>query len=233
MAYGKLPAVVTKDMLSDEDIQRLRAELAEGRTPTVWFTPAAVGMPAGKSAKVLAFDEPAEGEFIKIRPTGSQDEVSLSPSELTANKPPRKTQPTRRKAPVERPKPAPAEPFEPWTPEPASTPKTRQTSAKPAAEKPKPAPAGRRKPPSEVSVTLNSTPEGEWTVEVMVGKRRAVRSTPVAATAVAKAAKELPDEVHDAIEAVLDAARQLQQDRIERLRAELEAAQRTLDDLSD
>jgi hypothetical protein len=241
VVYGKLPRVATKDMLSDEDIAQLRAELAEGRNPTVWFTPAAVGMPAGKSAKVIAFTEPAEGDFIQVRPTGSQDEVSLSPSELTANRPPRpKRQPVRktqeaRDAQPTRPAPAPAEPSRTRVVSTPSAPALDAPQQRTAslANRPKTATGARKKPPAEVSVTLNSTQEGEWTVEVVVGKRRAVRPTPVAATAVAKAARELPEEVTEAIDAVLEAARQLQQERIERLQAELEAAQRTLDDLSE
>ena len=225
-------------MLSDQDIQRLRVELAEGRTPTVWFTSAAVGMPAGKSAKVVSFTEPADGDFIQVRPTGSQDEASFSAAELTVNRPPRKREPTRKK-PAERTEQETSPPLMAQPTRPQSAPPTKPRAVapveppRPAADKPKPTSGGRRKPPAEVSVTLNSTQDGEWTVEVMVGKRRAVRATPVAAASVAKAARELPTEVTEAIDAVLDAARQLQQDRIERLQAELAAARRTLDELSE
>ncbi|HEV2780986.1 MAG TPA: cell wall anchor protein, partial [Actinophytocola sp.] len=89
--------------LSDEDLAQLRDELAGGRAPMVWFTPAAVGVPAGGSAKVVAFDEPGEGDFIQVRPTGSKDVLSFSPSELTRTRPPRKkavARPTRAAAPA-------------------------------------------------------------------------------------------------------------------------------------
>ncbi|GAA5153351.1 hypothetical protein GCM10023321_23470 [Pseudonocardia eucalypti] len=102
-------------------------------------------------------------------------------------------------------------------------------AAKAAAEKRRP-PGGQRS--ADVTVTLVSSPDGEWTVEVMVGKKRAVRPTPVQAADVAKAARSLPGPVTEAIEASLEAARRRQQERVEQLRSELEAAQRALQELS-
>ncbi|WP_343939044.1 DUF6319 family protein, partial [Pseudonocardia zijingensis] len=99
-----------------------------------------------------------------------------------------------------------------------------------AAKKPaRPRPAAR---PVEVTVTLNSTAEGEWTVEVTAGRKRTVRPTPVQPGEVAKAARSLPAAVAEAIESSLEAARQRQAERVERLRAELDAAQRALQELS-
>ena len=40
--------------LSAEEIRGLRDELTGGGTPTVWFTAAAVGVPEGRSGKVIA-----------------------------------------------------------------------------------------------------------------------------------------------------------------------------------
>jgi len=82
-----------------------------------------------------------------------------------------------------------------------------------------------------VTVTLFASAEGEWTVEVTVGKKRLVRSLPVQAAEVAKAARSLPSPVTEAIEASLAAARKRQTDRVEQLRAELEAAQLALREL--
>jgi hypothetical protein len=78
---------------------------------------------------------------------------------------------------------------------------------------------------------LNSTAAGEWTVEVVAGKKRTVRPTPVQPTDVAKAARSLPPTVAEAIETSLEAARQRQLERVERLREELDAAQRALQEL--
>lgn len=76
--------------LSAEEIRGLRDELAGGGTPTVWFTAAAVGVPEGRSGKVTALDDPAEGDFIQVRPAGSKDVLSFSAGEVTVVKPPRK-----------------------------------------------------------------------------------------------------------------------------------------------
>ncbi|MDT7788308.1 MAG: hypothetical protein QOF58_6727 [Pseudonocardiales bacterium] len=221
-----------KSGLSAEDVDSLRSQLDGGTQPLVWFTAAAVGMEAGRSAKLLAFTEPEEGDFIQVRPTGSKDEMSFGPAELTLEKPP-----PRKKAPA----PAPPEPpreteiLHPYVPE---------APVKPAAPKPKPAPAPvvaepapvKRKPAAknatpEVTITLVSVGEGEWTVEVLQGTRKTIRPTPVSPASVAQAAKLLTPEVAEIVEGVLNAARAQQLARVEQLRAELEAAQKALDDL--
>ncbi|WP_112272237.1 DUF6319 family protein [Lentzea terrae] len=221
-----------KSGLSAEDVDSLRSQLNEGTQPMVWFTAAAVGMEAGRSAKLLAFTEPEEGDFIQVRPTGSKDEMSFGPAELTLVKPPPRKKP---------PAPAPPEPpreteiLYPYVPE---------APVKPAAPKPKPAPVVEAAPAPkparkssakgatpEVTVTLTSAGEGEWTVEVLQGTRRSVRPTPVSPAAVAQAAKLLTPEVAEIVEGVLNAARAQQLARVEQLRAELEAAQKALDDL--
>ncbi|MFC6094614.1 DUF6319 family protein [Saccharothrix lopnurensis] len=225
MAKGK------PNSLSPEDIEHLRAELTAGRPPAVWFTSAAVGVEAGRSGKVMAFTEPEEGDFIQVRPTGDRDDLSFSPGELTVEKPA-----PRKRAPV-----APKEP-EPAAPAPVEhiyTPAPPPPKPKPApAPTPRPAPAAkpagaRKGKPAEVTVTLVSTAEGEWTVDVQWGSKRTLRSAPVAASAVAQAAKLLPPEVDEAVDSVLTAARERHLARVEQLRAELEAAQRALDELSD
>ena len=232
-------AKAKQSSLSPQDIDHLRAELAAGRPPAVWFTSAAVGVEAGRSGKVVAFTEPAEGDFIQVRPTGEKDDLSFSPGELTVEKPaPRKRTPAVAAAaapassPVSSPAPSPVEHI--YTPAPAPA---------PAPPKPKPAPApaapAERRPaarkqakPAEVTVTLTSTADGEWTVDVQWGSRRTLKAAPVAASAVSQASKLLPAEVDEAVESVLSAARERHLARVEQLRAELEAAQRALDDLT-
>lgn len=242
--------------LSDDDLAQLRAELAAGRPPMVWFTSAAVGVPAGGSAKIVAFADTAEGDFIQVRPTGSKDVLSFSPSELTRTRPPRKkaaAKPTRAAKPSPRAaEPAPAAPraVDPPTraPEPvpaaapAQPPEVRPTAARPArparataspAEARPAAPARRGRPPApaEVTVTLTSNESGDWTVEVVVGKKRTVRPVPVAPADVAKAARALPAQVADAVDRALESARRQQQARVAQLEAELAEAQRALKDL--
>lgn len=219
--------------LSAEQIDQLRAELADGRRPMVWFTPAAVGVDAGRSAKVLAIGDPPDGDFIQVRPTGSQDELSFSPNELTMEKP------ARRKKTVQPPAPAPPAPApvsellvvreKPPARKPAAARRPEPASAPPAAE---PVRRGRAKQPAPITVTLSSTPEGEWTVEVLTGSKRSVRAQPIGAGAVASAARALGGDIEAAIEGALRAAREQQRARVERLEAELASARQALDELS-
>ncbi|OZM77019.1 DUF6319 family protein [Pseudonocardia sp. MH-G8] len=229
--------------LSDQDLEAARAELSAGKPVTVWFTPAAVGVPAGGSAKLIAIDDTAEGDFIQIRPAGTRDTMFCSPGELTRTRPPRKRAgsasapaPEPAKGPESAKRPEPAKRATPAPAPPAPVPAEPARPAEPpAAEKrpERPRAAGRTpRPPAEVTVTLNASPDGEWTVEVMTGKKRSVKATPVQAGDVAKAARALPSEVAEAIESSLEAARLRQVDRVERLRAELDAAQRALQELS-
>ncbi|WP_433273477.1 DUF6319 family protein [Pseudonocardia xinjiangensis] len=237
--------------LSEQDLAAARTELSGGKPFTVWFTSAAVGVPAGGSAKVISIDDMAEGDFIQVRPAGKRDTMFCSPSELTRIRPARKPAPQpaarapERTAPESEPPSPPSRPQQ--QPEPESIPAVaqrqsppvvpdRQSTPAPAAERApdRPRPAGGRTAarPVEVTVTLSATAEGEWTVEVMVGKKRTVRPTSVQPADVARAARSLPPVVAEAIEASLEAARQRQLDRVERLRTELEAAQRALQELS-
>jgi hypothetical protein len=221
--------------LSDQDLEQLRGELAAGRSPMVWFTSAAVGVPAGGSAKIVAFADTAEGDYVRVRPTGSKDVLSFSPSELTRTRPPRRkaTPPKVTRAVRSRAKaPEPATPPAPPPPA-APPPSARPPEVVPAAPKPAARRAARSAAPkpADVIVTLTSTPTGEWTVDVVVGKKRTVRALQVAPGDIAKAARALPSQVGDAIDASLAAARRQQQARVTRLQAELEQAQRTLKDL--
>jgi hypothetical protein len=230
--------MVKQSSLSPQDLDHLRAELAAGRPPAVWFTSAAVGVEAGRSAKVIAFTDPDEGDFIQVRPTGSKDEMSFSPAELTVEKPPRKKAPaTRASVPAEQSAPkeeiieypyVPAPPLKPTPVRPAPAPE--QAAA--AAARPARPSSRKQAKVAEVTVTLSSTAEGEWTVDVMSGSKRTVRAAPVAASAVAQAAKLLTPEVAEAVETVLSAARAQHLAKVEQLRAELEAAQRALDELT-
>ncbi|GAA1256974.1 hypothetical protein GCM10009609_20090 [Pseudonocardia aurantiaca] len=218
--------------LSEEDLVAARAELAAGRPFTVWFTPAAVGVPANGSARVVSIDDVAEGDFIQVRPAGSRDALFCSPSELTRTRPPRKQakkQPDPAPGPVAPAESAPRPPAP--LPEKSAPPKPPPLPEK-APDRPRSGGARPAARPAEVTVTLNATTDGEWTVEVMIGKKRVVRPTPVQAGDVAKAARSLPSPVAEAIESSLEAARHRQVERVERLRAELDAAQRALQELS-
>ncbi|MBF6355063.1 hypothetical protein IU449_10995 [Nocardia higoensis] len=237
--------------LSDSEIQHIAAEIAAGRPPMVWFTAAAVGVAEGRSGKVVALGDPAEGDFLQVRPTGSRDVLSFSPVEVTVTKPPRekaaaapgRAEPAPRKeTPVTQPpSPTSAPVAKESAPRPAQDAAKTQpaktaapapdpaASSRPAAKAAK-APARKAKAP-EVSVTLAGTADGEWTVEVVTGKKRSVRGLPVSSAAVAQAAKLLHPEVAEVVAGILDAAREAQLAKVAQLQAELEAAKRALEDL--
>ncbi|WP_233576528.1 DUF6319 family protein [Saccharopolyspora rhizosphaerae] len=193
---------------------------------------------------MIALNEPAEGDFIQVRPAGSKDVLSFSTAEITQVKPPRK-------------KPTP-EPAKPAAKAPATKPNQQAGSAasekpaeKPAAKqaapaaKPRPqttaksgeSAAGRRTPRQTKQsiggavVTLTAGEDGQWSVEVTSPKRKLVKPTQVPANAVAQAAKLLHDDVAAAVEPLIEAAREQHRARVEQLRAELEAAQAALHEL--
>ncbi|MEV4648489.1 DUF6319 family protein [Saccharopolyspora sp. NPDC049357] len=230
--------------LSSDELRTIREELSAGTTPTVWFTSSAVGVQEGRSGKVIALGEPAEGDFIQVRPAGSKDVLSFSTAEVTQVKPPRK-------------KPTPEPAAKPAAKTPASTP-SRATETKPVekpAAKPAPAPAAKsstqatakpadnsaaRRKPRQVKqpvggavVTLTADQDGQWSVEVANAKRKLVKPTQVPANAVAQAAKLLHDDVAAAVEPLIDAAREQHRARVEQLRAELEAAEAALEELDE
>ncbi|MBF6063383.1 hypothetical protein IU500_18015 [Nocardia terpenica] len=245
--------------LSDTEIRQIAADIAGGRPPMVWFTAAAVGIPEGRSGKVVALGEPSEGDFLQVRPTGSKDVLSFSPTEVTLTKPARrqpaaaaksstakKTTATRKDTAVtmpptvHTPAPTPApEPAKPAAAEPNSPAKPADAAPKPAAKPsgaaPKPAKsAAARKPKApEVTVTLSGTTEGEWTVDVVNGKKRTVRGLPVSGAAVAQAAKLLHPEVAEVVDSILESVRTSQRAKVEQLQAELEQARKLLDELTD
>jgi hypothetical protein len=230
--------------LSSDELRTIREELSAGTTPTVWFTSSAVGVQEGRSGKVIALGEPAEGDFIQVRPAGSKDVLSFSTAEVTQVKPPRK-------------KPTPEPAAKPAAKTPASTPRSA-TETKPAekpAAKPAPAPAAKpstqatakpadtaaaRRKPRQVKqpvggavVTLTADQDGQWSVEVANAKRKLVKPTQVPANAVAQAAKLLHDDVAAAVEPLIEAAREQHRARVEQLRAELEAAEAALEELDE
>ncbi|WP_069162923.1 hypothetical protein [Nocardia altamirensis] len=78
---------IDQKSLSDTEIQRIAAAIAQGRSPTVWFTAAAVGITEGQSGKVVALADSSEPDHVRVRPAGSKDTLAFSPTELTISKP--------------------------------------------------------------------------------------------------------------------------------------------------
>jgi hypothetical protein len=245
--------------LSDTEIRQIATDIAAGAAPMVWFTAEAVGVPEGRSGKVVALGDPTEGDFLQVRPTGSKDVLSFSPTEVTLTKPARRTAPaapTTRKDPalttpstVSQPSTPSQEPAKPVVTEqdsapstPAATPESgdpaRPAAPKPAAGAPRPprekapAAAAKKAKTPEVTVTLSGTADGEWTVDVVNGKKRTVRGLSVAGATVAQAAKLLHPEVAEVVDSVLESVRTSQRAKVEQLQAELESARRLLDELT-
>ncbi|WP_269821637.1 DUF6319 family protein [Nocardia yamanashiensis] len=188
-----------------------------------------------------------------MKPTGSKDVLSFGPTEVTLTKPARKDaaagvkpkSATRKDSTVTMPSPAaapatpPSEPVSPpapkaEAPQPSSAP---APAAKPAggaapapAKKSAPAAAKKAKAP-EVTVTLLGTADGEWTVEVVAGKKR-TKGLPVPSSAVSQAAKLLHPEVAEVVDGVLESVRASQRAKVEALQAELESARKLLDELA-
>ncbi|WP_336081018.1 DUF6319 family protein [Nocardia sp. SSK8] len=227
-------------VLSEAELARIAGELAEGKPPMVWFTAAAVGVAEGKSGKVVALGDPADGDFLQVRPTGSKDVLSFGPSEVTLTKPARGTAaaPSNRKEttvtqPSTTPSAAPTPPRS-LAPVPDAAPKPAPASSPapaPAPARAAKAPAARKPKAPEVTVTLTGTSDGEWTVDVVNGKKRSVKGMSVTSAAVAQAAEILHPEVAEVVAGILEAARGAQQQKVEQLQAELEAAKRLLAEL--
>lgn len=231
--------------LTEQDVTALRDEVAAGTTVTVWFTAAAVGVPTGGSAKIVAVGDVPEGDFIQVRPAGSRDTMFCSPNELTRTRPARRPaasrtrpKPAEKAAPQEKPAPqekqVPEEKQAPAAHEQASTPEPTAPAEETPAAPAKKAPARPRKRAERsgpVTVSLSSTVDGDWAVEVRVGTKRVVPATPLPATEVAAVARSLPPAVAEVMTAALAEARRRQEERVAHLREELDAAQRTLDQL--
>ncbi|MFC0545496.1 DUF6319 family protein [Kutzneria chonburiensis] len=221
--------------LSDEDVEHLRDELVRGREPTVWFTADAVGVEAGRSARVTALNDPDEGDYIQVRPAGSHDELSFSPSELTLERPGRKRSP--QVPAVSRPsmeqRMSEIENTTTEAPEEVAAGDTAVVEEAPAAKKPRPAASTAKKTRvADVVITISGSVDGDWTVDVVAAKKKALRALPVTPALVGQAAKALHPEVAESIEAILEQAREQQTAKVEQLRAELEAAQKALEELA-
>ncbi|MGW5917404.1 DUF6319 family protein [Nocardia fluminea] len=235
-------------VLTEAELARIAGELAEGKPPMVWFTAAAVGVAEGKSGKVVALDDPSAGDFLQVRPTGSKDVLSFGPSEVTLTKPARgttvapggsaRTRPESVPAPSNRKDNTVTQPStlpSAATPAPRSLAPVSDDAPKPAPAAPRPAKAApvRKAKAAEVTVTLTGTADGEWTVDVVNGKKRSVKGMAVSSAAVAQAAKILHPEVEEVVAGILEAARGAQQAKVAQLQAELEAARKLLEELGD
>lgn len=231
----------TPSPLSETDIAFIAAEISAGRPPMVWFTAAAVGVPAGRSGKVMALGDRTGDDFLSIKPTGSKDVLSFSPAEVTMSKPakPKKSpEPpashTENELAAQGPGTATRKDtrVSSATVESTTTPAASESVANPTSSKSKSAAARKSKAP-DVVVTLTGTADGVWTVEATSGKKRAVKALSVTSVAAAQAAQILHPDIAEVVDGVLAAARGAQRAKVEQLQAELQQAQALLAELSD
>jgi uncharacterized protein DUF6319 len=91
-----------------------------------------------------------------------------------------------------------------------------------------------RKPTAiELTLTVSGTADGDWHAELRHGATWIARNLPVPASAVARAAKELHDDLANPINEVIQAARSQQEARVAALEAELEKARKALAEMAD
>ena len=128
------------------------------------------------------------------------------------------------------------EPVVEETPAPAPEAEAPKPVEAPKAEKPKPArpkSTAKKTRTVELTLTVTGTAEGEWQADLVHGTQRVVSGLVIPAIAVAKAAKELHEDIAEGIETVLEAARDQHRTRMEELEAELARVKAQLAELSE
>lgn len=225
----------TRGGLTEEQVQEIGAELANGGRPKVVLRESSSGLPAGTVGVVTRLGDPSESdEFVVVRI--HNDELPFTPGELEPA-PPR----GRRLRPAES-ESVPAVAFTQATPTPAATP----VAAAPADAAPAPAP----KPTPKVAPAAESAPrptaraeaarrssakravpkltvqlhydERGWTVEASRGTRALVKPSPVRPAAALQVAELLDnDQVSQAIADIAQAEREEAARRAAELRAQL------------
>ncbi|GAA2668495.1 MULTISPECIES: DUF6319 family protein [Actinosynnema] len=114
---------------------------------------------------------------------------------------------------------------------------TAPKAEKPEVEEPKPAKrvksTAKKTRTVELTLTVTGTADGEWQADLVHGTRRIVSGLSVPAAAVARAAKELHEDIANEIEVVVEAAREQHRSRMEELEAELAKVKQALAELND
>jgi len=105
-----------------------------------------------------------------------------------------------------------------------------ETEAKPAK---RPKSTAKKTRTVELTLTVTGTADGEWQADLVHGTKRVVQGLSISAAAVARAAKELHDDIAGGIEEVIETARAQHRTRMEELEAELAKVKAALAELSD
>ncbi|QFZ17696.1 DUF6319 family protein [Saccharothrix syringae] len=109
-------------------------------------------------------------------------------------------------------------------------PKTDEAEAKPAK---RPKSTAKKTRTVELTLTVTGTADGEWQADLVHGTKRVVQGLSISAAAVARAAKELHEDIAGGIEEVIETARAQHRTRMEELEAELARVKAALAELSD
>ncbi|MFC6011185.1 DUF6319 family protein [Nocardia lasii] len=221
VAEGKSGKVIALDDPSAGDFLQVRPT---GSKDVLSFGPSEVTLT--KPARVPAAPRPVAASRSTSPP------ATTSPSAPTDPAP---TESGRVPADVPAPSPRKETPVTQPSTLPSATPSAPRSLTPEETAKPRPAkaPAARKAKAPEVTVTLTGTADGEWTVDVVNGKKRSVKGLAVSSAAVGQVAKILHPEVAEVVAGILEAARETQQAKVAQLQAELEAARKLLDELGE
>lgn len=226
------------------DIDRLRADLAAGKTVRVAIASSAQ-FPDGASGRVRGVGDPdvVGPEFVDVEVTvnGVKDVVPFAPADLAppaARRRPASVDRSAAPAPAALPAqrlpaavaPSPAlRPLPAAPPPPPITPENADPTPTPATATAKPA-AGRRptaaRPGKAISVTVATSDADPtaWRVEARIGSRVVVKPTPISPARAWDLVQALDNEpLSTAVGTVLEQHRQATQARAEALAAELQA----------
>ncbi|KXO99438.1 hypothetical protein [Tsukamurella pseudospumae] len=192
---------MAEQTLTEDDLTRYAAALAEGRKPLVYLIEAvpSLGLAAGASARVVEVD----GATVTVKPTGVDDQLPYEARELRSTKQPK---------PVKR------------APKKAAAPASG--SAVPSGTRPgTPAPKAAR----SVTITLHVGSDNTASLKVTRNAQKPAGASEIALPAVHKALAGLGDkEARAAVDEVLSTARDAAADKVAALQAELAAAKKSL-----
>lgn len=215
--------------LTDQDVQQLRDQLAEGKRPRVQLSGSQFA--AAPSATVVRIGDPAvDGSdylTVRVKVNGVLDELAFAPAELqlggrraaqAVSEPAPAAKPRRKAAPRPRPStPAPVVPVA--APMAATSPVSEPAAIVPSAGRA----ARRRKPNSTPTVSFTVASTGDsWTVSANRGAKGIVKQVPVQPGVVTALAELLAQPaLREAVAEINQTALSQAQARADQLRAEL------------
>ncbi|KXP03190.1 DUF6319 family protein [Tsukamurella pseudospumae] len=216
---------MAEQTLTDDDLTRYAAALAEGRKPLVYLVEAvpSLGLAAGASARIVEVD----GATVTVKPTGVDDQLPYEARELRSTKQPKPVKRAPKKAAAPAPvSPAPAGPAPSGTAAGGAPSGKRPGTPAPKAERPgTPAPKAAR----SVTITLHVGADNSASLKVTRNAQKPAGASEIALPAVHKALAGLGDkEARAAVDEVLSAARDAAADKVAALQAELAAAKKSL-----